>query len=605
MPIHTPLRRASRGIAALSSVAVLALACSKGPDAATAPSSSTSFSFKNAPCSAPSTVQLAVAQATRIDCSNGGTTVTLAGNGASYLVVAEFAVDQVPDAFVPYRLVSGTALAASTSRATPLASASRLGALSAIAESPFAPTGPGANQRAFSRALRTRARRLVSSGAWRASTQGSARAAMTRAAAVAAVPAVGSIRPFSVLKNADGTAFTTVNARLAYAGSDVLVYIDTLAPANGFTTAQLQAFGALFDQTLYPIDTAAFGPPSDVDQNGHIIMLMSPAVNALTPKAQCTTQGYVAGFFEEEDLGAGAADPNSNHGEIFYSIAPDPSGAASCAHTAADVGFAVPATFMHELQHLISYSQHVVIHGGLPEYGWLDEGLSLVAEELGSLYYEQKCPGTACRTNPAQIFPDSSQGFVADFLYDSYEYALLPDTASVTLHSDADDGFAWRGGDWLLMRWLGDQFGTGMLKKLDQNTLIGVPNIEAASGRSFPQLFADFGLSLVTDSLPGFPRTTAPAADRFTSRNVHQLWSRLYTTSGGTPDIPLSNPIRVFSITSDTSTSIMDPGTMSFFRLDTPSSASTVSLQFAGPGGVALPAAAKPQLAIFRLPAGL
>jgi hypothetical protein len=413
------------------------------------------------------------------------------------------------------------------------------------------------------------------------------------------------VRPFSVLKNDAGTAFATVNARLAYAGANVLVYIDTLAPANGFTPAQLQAFGALFDQTLYPIDTAAFGGASDVDQNGRVIMLMSPVVNALTPSGQCSTSGYVAGFFEEEDLGGSTTDPNSNHGEIFYSIAPDPAGSVSCAHTAADVGFAVPSTFLHELQHLISFSQHVVVHGGLPEYGWLDEGLSIVAEELGSAYYEKKCPGTACRTDPSQIFPDSSQGFVSSFLYDSYQYALLPDTASVTLHSDADDGFSWRGGDWLLMRWLGDQMGSGIYRKLDESSLIGVPNIEATSGKAFPQLFADFGLSLVTDSLPGYARTTAPAADRFVSRNVRQLWNRLYFTSGGASDIPYSYPVLIFAITADTSTSMMDPGTMSFYRLDTPASAATVSIQFSGPGGAALPAAAKPQLAIFRLPPGV
>ena len=74
---------------------------------------------------------------------------------------------------------------------------------------------------------------------------------------------------------------------------------------------------------------------------------------------------------------------------------------------------------------------------GDSEYGWLDEGLSIVAEELGSLHYEAKCPGTACRTNPSQLFPDSSQGFISNFLYDSYQYALIPDTATVTLHSDA------------------------------------------------------------------------------------------------------------------------------------------------------------------------
>ena len=258
---------------------------------------------------------------------------------------------------------------------------------------------------------------------------------------------------------------------------------------------------------------------------------------------------------------------------------------------------------MHELQHLISFSQHFVVHGGNPEYGWLDEGLSIVAEELGSLFYEQKCPGTACRTNPAQIFPDSSQGFVQGFLFDSYEYGLRPDTASVTLHSDSDGGFSWRGGDWLLMRWLGDQMPAGFYRKLDQNVVTGVANIESASGQSFPTLFANFGLALVTDSLPGLPRHTAPPANRFVTRNMRQLWGRLFTTSAG-PQIPLAFPIQTALISNDTSNHSMVPGTSAYFRLNTPTGTSTVSVQFAAPGGVALSAGLKPQLGVFRLPAG-
>ena len=168
------------------------------------------------------------------------------------------------------------------------------------------------------------------------------------------------------------------------------------------------------------------------------------------------------------------------------------------------------------------------------------------------MFYEQKCPGTACRTNPSQIFPDSSQGFVQGFLFDSYEYGLRPDTASVTLHSDSDGGFSWRGGDWLLMRWLGDQMPAGFYRKLDQNVTTGVANIESASGQSFPTLFANFGLALVTDSLPGLPRNTAPPANRFVTRNVRQLWARLFATSAG-PQIPLAFPIQMALISSDTS----------------------------------------------------
>src|SRR5437763_1605048 len=56
------------------------------------------------PCSESGTLTLPVAQTTRVDCSNGGTTVTLAGNGASYLVVAQFPVDLLPNTLVQYHL---------------------------------------------------------------------------------------------------------------------------------------------------------------------------------------------------------------------------------------------------------------------------------------------------------------------------------------------------------------------------------------------------------------------------------------------------------------------------------------------------------------------
>jgi hypothetical protein len=599
MRISTTISVHARLLPRFLIAALGAAACSSSHDSVTSPSGP---SLSGSPCSPSGTLQLSSATAARIDCGNGGTTVTLAGNGASYLVVPQFAVSLVPNTAVSYRLMSGNAIAASVAPSPDLVPGSVSGsaAMGGLTGIPSR-----AKQLAFDAGLRARARTKVSAGVWHAAgLRANASRASIAAQAAPPAPPIGSVRPFRILADTTETTFKTIGAQLAYAGNNVLIYIDTLAPANGFSASQLQAFGTLFDQTLYPIDTAAFGPPSDLDQNGRVIMLMSPAVNALTPSKDCASQGFVAGFFDEEDLGGGPSDPNSNRGEIFYSIVPDPTGASSCAHTAADVDFAVAGTFMHELQHLISFSQHFLVRGGNPEFGWLDEGMSIVAEELGSLYYEQKCPGTACRTNPAQIFPDSSQGFIVNFLFDSYAYGLHPDTASLTLHSDDQGGFAWRGGDWMLVRWLGDQTANAAYKRLEQTSLTGVANIEAAMNQNFPTLFANFGLAVYTDSLPGLPRLTAPTANRFVTRNLRQLWARLFTTSGGSPDVPLAFPIRVASITADSSAHSMVPGTMSFFRIDTPASAATVSLQFATPAGAALSAGLHPQLAIFRLPSG-
>ena len=571
---------------------VLALALAGCSSTSTEPSGLT---FHANPCLPNATVTLAVAQTQRIDCSNGGTTVTFAGAGASYLIVPEYAVDQVPYQLIQYQMDSGTVAAGApaASRMHPIGAASVLPRLDGDVPAAWR---PGPAQQAADRLLLARARARVQSGAFRAASLRTAPAVMQ------APPAPGSIRTFHVLSSVSPLTFQTVAAQLDYVGNGVLLYVDTLSPANGFTPTQLQNFGQYFDGTLFPIDTAAFGPPTDIDANGRVIMLMSPAVNAATPAATCATQGYIAGFFDSADYDN--ADPNSNNGEIFYSIVPDPLGSAGCAHSVAEVDFAVPAVFLHELQHLINFGEHVVVSGTQPLGSWLDEGMSIVAEELGSVHYEQLCPPPACRANPSQLFPDSSQGFIQSMLYDSYQYALLPDTASITLSDDGSPGISWRGGAWLLARYLGDQFGSGVYRQLERGPAGGVAAIEQASGQTFPVLFANFGLALYTDSLPGLARTTAPAVNRFTSRNVKQLWARLFATSGGSSDVPLEDPVQLFPITSDTTTAIMYPGTTTFFRLDTPASAPEVTIRFATPLGASFPSALKPQMAVFRLPPG-
>jgi hypothetical protein len=561
--------------------------------------SSGPVSIKVNPCGITGTLSLAVATTAVADCSAGGTTLTLAGNGASYYIVPQFPTEQVPVAYVDYQMFTGNVAAASVSASRILAArmASANGAGGAHAGLPngrklFA-------QRAAEQALFARAARRPKTSTLHASLQPAGGAAVSRAA----IPAVGSIRSFHVANSFTTNTWTTVGAKLAYAGANVLIYIDTLAPANGFTPTQLTNFGTLFDQTLYPIDTTAFGVPSDIDNNGHVIMLMSPIVNADTPTATCNSQGFVAGFFDSGDFGGNGVD--SNNGEIFYSIVPDTLGTFSCSHGVGEVGLDVPGTFLHELQHLINYSQHVVISGGDPSSSWLDEGMSIVAEELGSVYYEQKCPPPACRTSPSQLFPDSSQGFVQDFLYDSYQYVLLPDTATITLSTDDENGFSWRGGAWLFARWLGDQMGSTVYRQLERGPSDAFTDVQTVTGQTFQQLFANFGVALYTDSLPGLPRATAPLANRFVSRNVKQLWARLYATSGGAGSgIPLATPIQLFSINTDSSSSILLPGTMTFFRLDTPASSPTVTIQFSAPGGLPFSPALHAQMAVFRLPPG-
>ena len=571
-------------VAAAWCIAAMTLSACKGGEKMITPPNTAK------PCGSGGTVQLSTLQAATIPCS-AGTTVTLPGGGASYLVVPQYATGSAVNRAVSYTLgIAGGATASIVEASGPsLAVVPQLGGT--VLPSSVALRS---RQRAFDAALMDQAREKVARGAWHRVTPAAPPARAT-------VPALGSVQRFHVLSSENPVRFTAVGASLSYIGSDILIYIDTLAPANGFTPSQLQSFGQLFDQILYPLDTNTFGPPTDIDQNGHLIVLLSPIVNALTPASSCNTEGFIGGFFDGIDLAS--TDTSSNRGEIFYSLVPDPNATASCAHSVAELLASTPATFLHELQHLINFGQHVIAHSGPSERGWLDEGMSIVAEELGSIYYEDKFPPPSGRTNPAQLFPDSSQGFINGLLFSSYEYLLRTDTTTVTLHSDADGGIAWRGGDWLLARWLGDAKGTGIYKKLVQSSLTGTANIANAAGESFDGLFGDFSLALYTDSLPGVPKSSIPARNRFGRRNLRRMYQRLFDTSQGSGLVPRPFPIVAVPLAGSISASMV-PGTMVFYKLDTTSGQSTVTIDFGTTPGVAITDALHPQLSIFRLPPG-
>ena len=59
--------------------------------------------------------------------------------------------------------------------------------------------------------------------------------------------------------------------RVAAITDKAIVVADTSNPAGGFTDAEYQSIGVTFDTLVDPVDRAAFGAPSDIDNNGHVI----------------------------------------------------------------------------------------------------------------------------------------------------------------------------------------------------------------------------------------------------------------------------------------------------------------------------------------------
>lgn len=562
----------------LAAVALGATACGTGPIPTPPAPPPPPPAALGPPCSPADTVRIAPLQGLTLDCA-AGTTVTLAGNGAKYLVVPGLGaggVGTVDNTVYPFTLaVSGL---------PPVVEASPAGLQAR-------PADPGLAQWQAEAWFMGRARRLAPE---------IARTARLSPPSPSAPPTLGSTATFRVSVSTAADTFSTVTATLKYVGANALVYVDNASPAGGFSDPELAGFGAHTDQVVVGSLTTAFGAPTDLDGNGHVIVLLTPLVNGLANPVLCRLQGFVAGYFDAKDFAAGV---NSNHGEIFYAVAPDPTGARGCAHTAAEVRDFLPSVMLHEMQHMISVGQHVAIRQGPIEEGWLDEGLSGVAEELGAIYYETRYPAPAGRTNPAQLFPDSAQRYIVNPLTYAYDYVFAPDTISLTLHQVADGGRAWRAGDWLLLRYVGDQFGTGIYKQLIQSGLTGPANLAAATGIPLHRLLANFGVALYTDSIPGVPRTSVPAVYRFKSRNLRQLFQAIYNTYGPQNGFPLPFPLAVHGFTPNGGRAgITVPGAIAFFGLLAGATTPAVSIQFGPLSGGSFAAALHPQVSVFRIP---
>jgi hypothetical protein len=548
-------------------------------------------------CTPSDTIVLGPLQGATFDCSSGGNGFVLAGGSGTYLIVPEFATGDVPYTFASYELGR---------RGGPIGVALMASAVTPRGTFLPAPRISNYEQAAFDLRLLALGRARVARMLHALSLPRVTRVPPPITAQGGGSP--DSIRTFHVVADSSGTSFKTSVARLSYTGANVYVYLDTTAPKapNGFSASQLQQFGQYADQLLYPLDLNTFCPPTDIDHNGHVIMLLTPIVNGLTPSSECESEGYVAGFFDAVDLDD-PGDPNSNNGEIFYQLVPDSLGRFSCAHSVSTVESVTPGTFLHELQHMINNGQHVIVHGGPAEEGWLDEGESIVATELGARYYDAKYPAPMERSNPDQLFPDSAEPFITEQLYDSYNWLTDPDTASVTLHTDADCCLAWRAGDWMLLRYVGDQFDSTVYARLDQSNITGTANLTHATGIPFTQMFANFGIALYTDSLPGISRSAIPPADRYASYNFRLIYDRLYSSCVGSSPPGcgdgIDRPFPIAATTLSGSAALsgsMVPGTVSFYQLTVPAGSGPVSVVFGPSRGSSFPASLHAQVAVFR-----
>ncbi|HSU12451.1 Ig-like domain-containing protein [Longimicrobium sp.] len=360
-----------------------------------------------------------------------------------------------------------------------------------------------------------------------------------------------------------------VGFRTAAVGQHVILMEDTRNPPGGFTSAEYQEIANRFDTLVWPTDVQAFGAPTDIDNNGKVIVLFTRAVNELTP---ANVNFVVGGFFFSRDLFPHTATTQlqgcegSNLGEMFYMLAPDPQGTINGnERTAQYVSNTTIGTLAHELQHLINSSRRLFVNNAPTfEAVWLDEGLAHIAEELN--FYAAS--GLGPRQNIGQSTLFASQTRVDAFNEFGIanfgrfgEYLRNPPPNSP--YAD-NDSLATRGAAWSLLRYSADRKGAGdqpFFNALVNSADSGLVNLGKVVGPELGAYVRDWQVANYADDAV----TGAEARFQHPSWNFRDLYSN--KAFGG-------YPLQVNALVSgSTRTATIRSGSAAYYRFGVASGA--------------------------------
>ena len=333
--------------------------------------------------------------------------------------------------------------------------------------------------------------------------------------ALSVIPSTAKVGDLVSLNANSSSACSSPNMRMgrvAAVSSKAIIVADTTNPASGYTDADYASIASTFDNLVDPTDTKAFGSPTDIDGNGHVVLFFTRAVNELTP---ANSSSYVGGFFYARDLFPSTATTDfqacaaSNGGEMFYLMVPDPNGVVNGnKFTKTAVTNVVIATVGHEYQHLINASRRMYVNTAATDFEetWLDEGLSHIAEELlfmakTGLKPRANIDATLLRTSAAYV--DAFNNEAISNFGRLGEYLEAPTANSP--FADNDD-LATRGATWSFLRYAADHTGADdgtTWFQLVNSTSSGLANLTSVFGSNLTTLARDWATAVFADDITG------------------------------------------------------------------------------------------------------
>lgn len=380
------------------------------------------------------------------------------------------------------------------------------------------------------RGLRTQLGKPGRSGAYASpSTPG-----LSLGEAVAAAPTTGLrvIGDTATLRIPDINAtnacrdYFEVKTRVVATTAHAILVEDVTAPLAGQMDATFQALGSEFEQRMWPVLTTNFGDPltmdARLDANGKIVMLFSPKLNEKFTD--------IAGFVIGCDFYPRTSAPSSNEGEVFYAMVPTTLTGPVTTNSSRDGWLkTMRSTIIHEAKHITSYAIRFAADAPAEE-SWLEEGTARHAEEIyvrsfNGATWEGNTEYAAIRcevwtSNPAC----TDWPYVMFKHYDAlYDYMASNGTRTPLGKANADD-YTFYASAWSLVRWAADlsQSEAAFFRALTRGPTVGVANLEAATGRQWPAIVADWTMALALDDYPGLAQ---PEAQKITSWNIRSVFA--------------------------------------------------------------------------------
>ncbi len=348
----------------------------------------------------------------------------------------------------------------------------------------------------------------------RAEWSGLQRTSAPSAVAVDSNVAVDDTIAVRVTKGETCNDYDSVTTVVRAVGTKGIWLEDLENPSPGYSSSDFENLSQQFDDFIYPADTVQFGGPSDADNNGRIVMVITKRVNERGSLGFTTTCDFSA---------RSASNLGSNEGEFFYGETPDPDGEFGDTVTVADASSWLPAISAHELVHVIQISGRAAAGGPFPSI-WIAEGQATMGEEVVGHAVEGRTTGQNLPLEVAINWDDTTSfDWYSDQVVDMGLYfGWAPTLVDANIHlDDAPHECTWleneAGGPcfegreayrvpWSLLRWISDQFGpnyaggeAGLHRDIVSGTVNGFALLENLVGRPIEELLAQWAATLYVD----------------------------------------------------------------------------------------------------------